>query len=348
MISRGIVIVKKSVYVGTLIIFCLIMISINIIYGSLKAQDVSVDLGIWKVLNGKTDSNIRFHFIVSKNVFLYIGLCLVCLGLRIYKRNTKKMIEKLRIVLSYLIYLFLMFFCVFNCYRYGKEINDIYIEEKDIILIREKIISERYIIHAGGRVYNYMDKSYYSYTNSKEAMNNCYNEGHRLVEFDLMLSSDRRWICAHNSQQGGILGFDENSIPTEREFLNNKIFGCFSTMNIDDLAMFMRDHVDLYVIVDVKNYFYIACQYLAETYPDLLDRFIIQIFHIEDYSSIRGLGFKYIIYTLYNTRIEERTEEALDCAIDNYNLVGITFYNYYADDNDFLGFMLKKDIPLLV
>lgn len=221
---------------------------------------------------------------------------------------------------------------------------------------RKMLADERYIIHAGGLV-DTPDGRTLSYTNSVEALQNCYEHGNRIVELDFMMTSDDEVICAHDNEDEDVkrwahevdeAGWQGNP-PTKETFLAAKFAGVLTTMSLDDLAAFMEEHADLYVVTDVKDDNFDICSIIRQKYPELVNNFIIQIYHENEYDRIRKLGFGNIIYTLYRAADEELEKDALLEFIGSNDLTGLTFWAEYPDQySDTFEALKETKVPLLV
>lgn len=65
---------------------------------------------------------------------------------------------------------------------------------------------------------------------------------------------------------------------------------------------------------------------IAEQYPQLRDRFYIQIYNTQDYEAVSALGFQNIILTVYQmTWAEKADTNALVAFANSHTLAGITF-----------------------
>lgn len=87
------------------------------------------------------------------------------------------------------------------------------------------------------------------YTNSLEALQNSYNKGFRIVETDILLTSDEDIVLAHDWYSSPLF---LEAVPTKTEFKNSLIDSRFHSMDLDDLISFMLTHTDLYVLLDTK------------------------------------------------------------------------------------------------
>ena len=220
---------------------------------------------------------------------------------------------------------------------------------------RKLLSDERYIIHAGGEVTDESGRKL-TYTNSKEALNNCYDSGNRIAEFDFMITSDDEIVCAHNDEENedgwayGLPGVgDAVNPPTLEGFLASEFMGSLSTMSLDDLAEFMYAHNDLYVVTDVKDDNEEVCRAIREKYPDLIRNFIIQIYHEDEYDKIKALGFNNIIYTLYRATDEELETEELLGFVNGSKLTAVTFWDEFQTQYEDAFVKLKETkVPLFV
>ena len=216
----------------------------------------------------------------------------------------------------------------------------------DIVQMRNKFAEEKYIIHACGMISD-EEGNAFDYTNSKEALENSYNLGNRIIEIDFHYTSDHELVCGH---AWGDLYMDGKQLtpgeaPTYDDFLKCKVQDEFSVLTFRDVAKFMQVHEDLIVVTDTKETDIPTYKMIAEKYPDLTDRFVIQIYHASEYDDVAKAGFPYIIYTLYETEEGERTGAALLKAAKK-QLIGFTFHIDLTEDSDFMNSMKKTGTPL--
>lgn len=198
--------------------------------------------------------------------------------------------------------------------------------------IRSVIDKTGRIIHAGGFVQT-ADAGIARYTNSYEALVNMYEHGNRVCEIDIRETGDGILVCAHGDEEYLADGMNLPKDATEAEFLSQKLFGSLQPMNVQMLAQFMRDHEDLLVITDIRGDVVEICGKLAREYPDLRNRFIVQIYHEAEYTPVKRIGFPHIIYTLYRAEDNERNLWEIAHFAQRHELVGVTiqyeqFYNW--------------------
>lgn len=159
-----------------------------------------------------------------------------------------------------------------------------------------------YIAHALGGI---DDKIY---TNSKEAMEYSYSMGNRLMEVDLVLTSDKQLVARHrwNNDLGD--DFSDENTPDLDTYLSSKIFGTYTPVDIRTIILFAMEHPDVYYITDIKSYKNEMVDILSiieETskelgFTDFTKRFIIQVYNYENYQLVNPVfQFENYIFTLY-------------------------------------------------
>ncbi|MCL2621461.1 MAG: hypothetical protein FWD32_00275 [Firmicutes bacterium] len=155
----------------------------------------------------------------------------------------------------------------------------------------------------------------YTYTNSIEAFELNYAKGFRLFEVDLTLSAEGELILIHSeiheNQFFGLsyLGYKNwEHIPYD-VFMDIKIFGKFTPLDVHDLAQLLEDYDDIFIITDTKymNPTLIEKQFkrLAEVIgPKNIDRIIPQCYTLEMYDIVQSIyNFKNCTLTTYNSAI---------------------------------------------
>ncbi len=219
---------------------------------------------------------------------------------------------------------------------------------EELAYMRGKLSENKYIIHACGEIAD-EEGEVFTYTNSRDALEKSYDAGCRVIEIDFRFTSDGHLVCNH---AWGELTLDgENLVageaPDYETYLKCRFQDRFELLSVEDVVSFMREHEDLIVVTDIKDDNVGNCEMIAREYPDLMDNFVIQIYHADEFAPVSKLGFKYIIYTLYETEEDERTQSAIE-KIAKMGLVGFTIYSEWADDPDFYEMMNATGLPLYV
>ncbi len=105
--------------------------------------------------------------------------------------------------------------------------------------------AKRFIAHAGGQI----DGN--NYTNSLEALNLSYQKGFRLFELDIITTSDNIYVAAHDWEHWArVTGYDGPLPPTRQFFLEQKVFGKYTPMDIDSINRWFHDHQDATLVTD--------------------------------------------------------------------------------------------------
>lgn len=168
------------------------------------------------------------------------------------------------------------------------------------------------IIHAAGKIDSY------SYTNSKESLDLSLANGHRLIEIDFLFTSDNQLILRHDFEDETIQdGFvsKNGTIPTLETFLNTKIHGMYTPMDIDALLYVMDEYEDLYIVTDTKEKDLISvldaitAKAKALDLEHVLDRFVVQFYKYNDYKKLKKQTvFHNFIFTTYKLGKEIKSE----------------------------------------
>lgn len=114
-----------------------------------------------------------------------------------------------------------------------------------------------YLMHAGGGIDGH------TYTNSIEAIKRSYDEGYRLFEVDVRITSDGYPVLVHDFlindykkriQDDWYLTVTPNEeglyVPDLETFMNFKIQKEYTATSFEMLVDFMKEHRDMYVLVD--------------------------------------------------------------------------------------------------
>lgn len=169
------------------------------------------------------------------------------------------------------------------------------------------------VAHAGGN-YQGMRR-----TNSFEALE-ASAPYHDLIELDFSWTADGHLVCLHDWKKGFIK--NEGQPLTLAEFeVRNEANPAFNSCTLGTLTEWMRIHDGFKIVMDVKGDVVDAYSFLSETYPDLQNRFVPQIYQPEDYKTVRELGYEDIIWTLY--RYDGSIQKALSW-LKHMDLLGLS------------------------
>ncbi|WP_405414867.1 interleukin-like EMT inducer domain-containing protein [Maribacter sp. Asnod1-A12] len=123
--------------------------------------------------------------------------------------------------------------------------KDVYFP-KEIYEFDSKI--DRYIAHAGGEVNGV------KLTNSKNALDENYKKGFRNFELDIIETSDGKLVAAHDwNMWARFTDYMGSLPPTHAEFMNQKIYGDYTTLDIDGINNWFKNHPDATLITGMIN-----------------------------------------------------------------------------------------------
>ncbi len=345
---------KKIVnYIWTIFNLLLFIGEWTIIWAA-NSNEKRMNLGLWKLSQGEFAGFARVDGLYAGALkVLFVVVVLLAASFVLSKVTANLRIKRLSIDVWALWNLAATVFILLRVFVHVRGFLPYYEVERGIFEARTMLEKDHAVVHGAGWIEDESGNTY-DYTNSLEALTNSYNMGNRVVEMDFLCTSDGKIVCAHESETFA-RGIDSDGPLTEEEFLARRSYGIFTTMNVDMLADFMYGHQDLYIVTDFKYDMPESCTYIAEYYPDLLDRFIVQIYHYDQYDYVKEFGFNNIILTLYLTYEDERNTDMLCDFVRNNNLVGLTFWEYYMDSADdwtrpeeFFDIVKKLDVPICV
>lgn len=181
--------------------------------------------------------------------------------------------------------------------------------------------NNKYMAHAGGGYEGNI------YNNTKEAIINSIENGFKFIEVDMTLTSDDKLVCFHGWDQSTYkaTGIVYNGIPTYDEFMEWKIQGKYSTIDVNAVIDIMKEHPDLLVEIDLKKFGRArtkrAVTQLVESagYDEqILDRILMQFTSETAYFAIKEIyDFKYYQYFTYKSRIADELEDVIKFCKDN-------------------------------
>lgn len=218
----------------------------------------------------------------------------------------------------------------------------------------EIIENSKYVIHGAGELYGRHRDGYDIFffgSNSLEGLERCgealVNGG--LVELDFNFTSDGELVCIHDWDPEYISGIPDEIPLSYSDFKNSKIFWQYTPIGLRDVVEFMKKNPNICIVTDIKEENIRGARTIKETCPELMDRFIIQIYNRSEYEEISALGFDKIIYTLYMLPWSEKTDTAaLGEFAKSHPLVGFAFSHELCSVEGFLPGMLDTGVDLYI
>lgn len=182
------------------------------------------------------------------------------------------------------------------------------------------------IAHAGGGINGL------KYTNSLEAMEQSIEHGFKMVELDLLISSDGRIVAVHDWKTFHEMTNSNNTGSiSSKEFESKIIYDKYKTLNIST-AIDILDKNDVVLVTDKIKNLSLLSKYIIDK-----DKSIIEVFSIDKYNEAIELGFNNVALN-----IDLNTPFILDW-IDLNKIKAVT---YRGDNLGSLGSEYKKAIEL--
>ncbi|WP_156894593.1 hypothetical protein [Maribacter sp. 1_2014MBL_MicDiv] len=107
---------------------------------------------------------------------------------------------------------------------------------------------DRYIAHAGGEINGVKS------TNSKHALDENYKKGFRFFELDIIETSDGKLVAAHDwNMWARFTDYTGTLPPTHALFMKQKIYGDYTTLDMEGINTWFKQHPDATLITDKVN-----------------------------------------------------------------------------------------------
>ncbi|CAK1932279.1 hypothetical protein BCV39_12570 [Vibrio sp. 10N.286.55.E10] len=182
------------------------------------------------------------------------------------------------------------------------------------------------IAHAGGGINGL------KYTNSLEAMEQSIEHGFKMIELDLLISSDGRIVAVHDWKTFHEMTNSNNTGSiSSKEFESKIIYDQYKTLNIST-AIDILDKNDVVLVTDKIKNLALLSKYIIDK-----DKSIIEVFSTDKYNEAIELGFNNVALN-----IDLNTPLILEW-IDLNKIKAVT---YRGDNLGSLGSEYQKAIEL--
>ncbi|NAZ47392.1 hypothetical protein GL178_14445 [Vibrio toranzoniae] len=170
------------------------------------------------------------------------------------------------------------------------------------------------------------------YTNSLEAMEQSIEHGFKMIELDLLISSDGRIVAVHDWKSFHVMTNSNNTGPiSSKEFESKIIYDKYTTLNIST-AIDILDENDVVLVTDKVKNLALLSNYIIDK-----DKSIIEVFSMDKYNEAIELGFNNVALN-----IDLNTLFILEW-IDLNKIKAVT---YRGDNLGLLGSEYKKAVEL--
>jgi hypothetical protein len=189
---------------------------------------------------------------------------------------------------------------------------------------------EHFIAHGGGAI----DGK--NYTNCLEALDLSYSKGCRMFELDFGITTDGKIVVNYGAPR-----------MTEEEFMNRRIRGKFTPMNMETLNDWFQKHPDAILVTDKLN----EPQRMYDEFT-FRDRLIMELFTWEAIDKANELGIKpmvteKLIFTTSNIEqvLKEKKIEYI-CMSRYYNIKGNENLLRNLKKNGIKNYVYHLELPL--
>lgn len=197
-----------------------------------------------------------------------------------------------------------------------------------------EIEREQIVAHAMGEVDNI------SYTNSLEAFEYNYNNGIRIFEVDLVMTSDNHLVLRHYWNEKELNKNNFSKKLTLKEFNDSKILGKYTPIDLEKLLVLLETNKDVYFILDIKEtdrevvkrcFEYISEKLKSENI-EIVNRLIPQVLNPEMYYDAKKIiDFPLIYYGLYTTNVKEEEERIINF-VEKEKIFAVSMWDYSYND----------------
>lgn len=198
---------------------------------------------------------------------------------------------------------------------------------------------EAIVAHSGGSAKGL------DYTNSREGLDAAYANGIRWFELDMATTTDDRVVLVNNWGDGFEKLFPGNTRGrrTHADFLALKMADGLTQMDLDRLVEWLAAHPDAMVVTDVKDDNLVVLKHLAEKHKPMVERFVPQMYHFDEYDPIKPVGFPKLILSLY--AMEASDEEVL-AFVKSHPVHAVTMPTERAKASDLAKKLGEAGIPV--
>lgn len=168
----------------------------------------------------------------------------------------------------------------------------------------------------------------FTYTNAWEAFVANYEQGTRVFEVDLLLTTDDQLVARHEwtGNMSKLLG-QLDVLPANKqgvvldyaEFMDSPILNIYSPIDVEKMLDLMQHYPDAYIVTDTKEMksdliekqFTLLTEAAQRRDPALLDRIVPQIYSQTMLDEINKVySFSDVLYTLYQSK--DNDEQVID------------------------------------
>lgn len=194
-------------------------------------------------------------------------------------------------------YISLGFLTRFLNISFEKENENLFISSNEN-LSNNFTIKPLLIPHGGGNIHNI------PITNSLEAINNSIKNGSKLIELDFLKTADNKFVLGHDWSVTYRIFKNGYGMTTYEQYIK-KNSDLFTPIGMDGLVKILDDNKDLSIVTDIVGDNKEFLEHLFLNYNSYMNQFKVQVYSIDEYHFAKSLGFKDIIYSMYQVYLTD-------------------------------------------
>ncbi len=249
--------------------------------------------------------------------------------MKIFKINQKY----IKLFINNSIFL-IFFFLTVSCEKHNNSTSTM--SENLLRFLNSKNYDSKFIAHAAGGI------NFDTYTNSVEALEKSIDNGYRLIEIDLMETSDNFFIGGHHdwpSFKKKLTNYEyqnNNKAMTLDEVKNSKVYNKYRPLTIDYINEIFSKNKNLFLVTDKSNNF----KKIISDFTFDKNRIIVEIFGRENY-------FLSIKEGITNPMFSATISDYDFILANNIKLIAIPSHDLIKNKNKYKK-LLKKNVFIFV
>jgi len=167
-------------------------------------------------------------------------------------------------------------------------------QAKNISLEKSDLAISEFIAHSGGGLQGM------KYLNCLECLENSKQNGLNFIEMDFSWTTDGELVALHGweSEIEGLFS-EEKGRRSLAQFKDFKMVAGLTQMSFDDVAVWLSQNSEAYLITDIKDENVAALEKIKSEHPEIINQLIPQIYFFEEYAPVVNLGYDNVVLSLY-------------------------------------------------
>ena len=195
----------------------------------------------------------------------------------------------------------------------------------------KEYFSPELIAHAGGAIDSCI------YTNSREALEQAFENGYRFIEFDLLFTNDSILVAGHSWSEFNQMTDSAHmgdTAPSFSDFISRRILGRYTPLSASDINSFFESNDSIFLVTDKVS----DPDVLRQYFPNIKERMVVEAFSFQHYCRLKSQGYFRVLYscmaqdlnaTLFSSSLKEIEWFALH--ISGFNRLAFKLIKEFCD-----------------